>query len=83
VERIRVNAVQLAALAGVVVAALLALASVRAAVQVLSLVLLALALVRLAGRPERVLVARSRLFDVALLLVLSGSLGYLSFSPGL
>ena len=82
-ERIRVNAVQLAALAGVVVAALLALASVRAAVQVLSLVLLALALVRLAGRPERVLVARSRLFDVALLLVLSGSLGYLSFSPGL
>ncbi len=82
-ERIRVNAVQLAALAGVVVAALVALASVRAAVQVLSLVLLALALVRLAGRPDRVLVARSRLFDVALLLVLSGALGYLSFSPGL
>lgn len=82
-ERIKVNGVQLAALGGVVVATLVALVSVRGAMQVLSLVLLALALLRLAGRPERVLVARSRLFDVALLLVLSGALGYLSFSPGL
>jgi Protein of unknown function (DUF3017) len=83
VERIRVNGVQLGALAGVVAATLVAVVSVRGAMQVLSLVLLALALTRLVGRPERVLVARSRLFDVALLLVLSGALGYLSFSPGL
>lgn len=82
-ERIKVNGVQLGALAGVVTATLVALVSVRGAMQVLSLVLLALALLRLVGRPERVLVARSRLFDVALLLVLSGALGYLSFSPGL
>lgn len=82
-ERIKVNGVQLGALAGVVAATLVALVSVRGAMQVLSLVLLALALLRLVGRPERVLVARSRLFDVALLLVLSGALGYLSFSPGL
>lgn len=82
-ERIRVNGVQLGALAGVVAATLVAVVSVRGAMQVLSLVLLALALTRLVGRPERVLVARSRLFDVALLLVLSGALGYLSFSPGL
>ena len=82
-ERIKVNGVQLGALAGVVAATLVALVSVRGAMQVLSLVLLALALTRLVGRPERVLVARSRLFDVALLLVLSGALGYLSFSPGL
>ncbi|TGO06239.1 DUF3017 domain-containing protein [Serinibacter arcticus] len=82
-ERIKVNGVQLAALGGVLAATLVALVSVRGAMQVLSLVLLALAVLRLAGRPERVLVARSRLFDVALLLVLSGALGYLSFSPGL
>lgn len=82
-ERIKVNGVQLGALAGVLAATLVALVSVRGAMQVLSLVLLALALLRLVGRPERVLVARSRLFDVALLLVLSGALGYLSFSPGL
>ncbi|PWD50377.1 hypothetical protein C8046_06655 [Serinibacter arcticus] len=82
-ERIKVNTVQLVALAGVVAAGLLTIASVRIGLQLLALVLLGLAVARAFGRPDRVLMARSRGFDVALLVLLGGLIAYLSFSPGL
>lgn len=82
-ERTRVNAVQVVAVVGIAVAVLVSVASVALAMQLVSLLLLVLAGLRAFGRPERVLVARSRAFDVLLMLLLSATLGYLSLVPDL
>ncbi|GMA32196.1 DUF3017 domain-containing protein [Litorihabitans aurantiacus] len=82
-ERQRVNVVQITGLAGVVGAALLALASVRVAMQALSLVLIVLAAARAFLPRDRALAVRSRGFDAVLLAALGVALGYLSFSPDL
>lgn len=82
-EQIKVNAVQVAALAGLVLATALSVVSVPLGMRAFSLVLIVLAVVRAVGPASRVLVARSRGFDIAMLLLLGGTIGYLSFSPDL
>ena len=82
-EQIKVNTVQLAALAGMVAATALCFASVALGMRAFALVLLLLAVARAIGPASRVLVARSRAFDLTMLIVLGAAIGYLSFSPDL